>query len=127
MRHHFVLLSPVVFLAQSGPNLTFGLLKAHVFYGLEIFTPVNSLFLLRAQIMFRPVKGPLWAHAYQKNLKAYANLSPDIFSGLHANFGPQSFLAQLEWARRMLACWAPTRVSAKYITKINLHYTKIAS
>ena len=38
--------------------------------------------------MFRPIKGPLWAKAYQKNLKAYANLSLDIFSGLHANFGP---------------------------------------
>ena len=45
----------------TGPNLTFGLLKAHVFYGLEIFTPVKGLILLRAQIMFRPVKGPLWA------------------------------------------------------------------
>ena len=76
------------YLAQSGPNLTFGLLKAHVFYGLEIFTPVNGLFLLRAQIMFRSVKGPLWAHAYQKNMKAYADLGPDIFSGLHANFSP---------------------------------------
>ena len=65
-----------------------GLLKAHVFYGLKMFTPVNGLILLRAQIMFRPVKGPLWAHAYQKNLKAYANFRPDIFSGLHANFGP---------------------------------------
>ena len=32
--------------------------------------------------------GPLWAQAYQKNLKAYANLSPYNFSGLHANFGP---------------------------------------
>ena len=58
------------------------------FYGLEIFTPVNGLFLLRAQIMFRPVKGPLWAQAYQKNMKAYADLGPDIFSGLHANFSP---------------------------------------
>ena len=76
------------YLAQSGPNLTFGLLEAHVFYGLEIFTPVNGLFLLRAQIMFRHVKGPLWAQAYQKNLKAYANISPDTFSGPHANFGP---------------------------------------
>ena len=38
--------------------------------------------------MLRPVKGPLWAHAYQKNMKAYADLGPDIFSGLHANFGP---------------------------------------
>ena len=38
--------------------------------------------------MFRPVKGPLWAQAYQKNLKAYANLRQDIFSGPHANFGP---------------------------------------
>ena len=76
------------YLAQSGPNLTFGLLKAHVFYGLEIFTPVNVLFLLRAQIMFRHVKVPLWAQAYQKNMKAYADLGLDIFSGLHANFGP---------------------------------------
>ena len=88
MGHHFGLLSPVRYLAQSGPNLSFGLLKAHIFYGLEIFTPVNGLFLLRAQIMFKPVKGPLWAHAYQKNMKAYADLRPDIFSGLHANFGP---------------------------------------
>ena len=127
MGHHFGLLSLVGYLAQSGPNLTFALLKAHVFYGLEIFTPVNGLFLLRAQIMFRPVKGPLWAQAYRKNLKAYADLSPDIFSGLHANFGPKSFLAQLEWARRMLACWAPTKLLAEYITKINLHYTEIAS
>ena len=38
--------------------------------------------------MFSPVKGPLWAQAYQKNLKAYANLSANIFSGPHANFGP---------------------------------------
>ena len=38
--------------------------------------------------MFRPVKGPLWAQAYQKNMKAYADLGPDIFSELHANFGP---------------------------------------
>ena len=38
--------------------------------------------------MFRPVKGPLWAQAYQNNMKAYADLGPDIFSGLHANFGP---------------------------------------
>ena len=74
MGHHFGLLRLVGYLAQSGPNLTFDLLKAHVFYGLEIFTLVNSLLLLRAQIMFRPVKGPLWAQAYQKNLKAYANL-----------------------------------------------------
>ena len=77
--------------------------------------------------MFRPVKGPLWAHAYQKNVKAYADLGPDIFSGLDANYVPSSFLAQLEWARRMLARWAPTELSAEYITKINLHYTKIAS
>ena len=98
MGHHFGLQSPVGYLAQSGPNLTFGLLKAHVFYGLEIFTPVNGLFSPRAQIKFRHVKGPLWAQAYQKNLKAYANLILDIFSGLHANFGPQSFLAHLEWA-----------------------------
>ena len=88
MGHHFGLLSPVGYLAQLGPNLTFCLLKAHVFYGLEIFTHVKGLILLRAQIMFRPVKGPLWEQAYQKNLKAYANLSQDIFSGLHANFGP---------------------------------------
>ena len=88
MGHHFGLLSPVGYLAQSGPNLTFGLLKAHVFYGLEIFTPVNGLFLLWAQIMFRPVKGPLCAQAYQKNIKAFADLGPDIFSGLHANFDP---------------------------------------
>ena len=74
MSNHFDLLSPVGYLAQSGPNLTFALLKAHVFYGIEIFTPVNGLFLLRAQIMFRSVKGPLWAQAYQKNLEAYANL-----------------------------------------------------
>ena len=64
------------------------LLKAHVFNGLEIFTPVNGLFLLRAQIMFRHVKGPLWAQAYQKNMRAYVDLGPHIFSGLHANFGP---------------------------------------
>ena len=38
--------------------------------------------------MFRPVKGPLWAQAYQKNMKSYADLGLDIFSGLHANFGP---------------------------------------
>ena len=88
MGHHFGLLNPVGYLAQSGPNLTFVLLKAHVFYGLEIFTHVNGLFLLRAQIMFTPVKGPLWAQAYQKNMKAYADLGPDIFSGLHANFCP---------------------------------------
>ncbi len=87
MGHHFGLLSPVSYLAQSGPNLTFGLLKAHVFYGIEIFTTVKGLILLRAQIMFRPIKGPLWAHAYQKNWKAYANLCPDICSRLHANFG----------------------------------------
>ena len=76
------------YLAQSGPNLTFSLLKAHVLYGLEIFTPVKGLILLRAQIMFRLVKGPPWAQAYQKNMKACADLGPDIFSGLHANFGP---------------------------------------
>ena len=77
--------------------------------------------------MFRPVKGPLWAHAYQKNMKAYADLGPYIFSGLYANFGPESFLAQLELTRRMLACWAPMKLWAEYITKINLHYRKIAS
>ena len=60
MGHHFGLLRPS-YLAQLGTNLTFDLLKAHVFYGLEIFTPVNALLLLRAQIMFRPVKVPLWA------------------------------------------------------------------
>ena len=60
--------------------------------------------------MFRPVKGPLWAQAYQKNMKAYADLGLDIFSGLHANFCPESFLAQLEWARQMLACWAPMKL-----------------
>ena len=87
MGHHFGLLSLVGYLAQSGPNLTFGLLKAHVFYGLEIFTPVKGLLLLRAKIMFRPVKGSLWAQAYQKNMKTYVDLGPDIFSGLHANFG----------------------------------------
>ena len=76
------------YLAQSGPNLAFGLLMAHVFYGLGIFTPVNGLFLPRAQIMFRPVKGPLWAHAYQKNMKAYVDLGPDISSGLHENYDP---------------------------------------
>ena len=38
--------------------------------------------------MFRPVKGPLRAQAYQKNMKAYVDLGLDIFSGLHANFGP---------------------------------------
>ena len=37
MGHHFGLLRPVGYLVQLGPNLTFGLLKAHVFYGLEIF------------------------------------------------------------------------------------------
>ena len=31
--------------------------------------------------MFRPVKGPLWAQAYQKNMKAYADLGPDILVG----------------------------------------------
>ena len=127
MGHHFGLLRPVGYLAQSRPNLTFGLSKAHLFYGPEIFTPVNSLFLLRAQIIFRHVKGPVWAQGYQKNMKAYADLGPDIFSGLHANFGPESFLAQLEWARRMLARRASTKLSAEYITKINLHYTKIVS
>ena len=88
MGHRFGLLSLVGYLAQSGPNLTFGLLKAHAFYDLEIFTLVNGLLLLTAQIMFRHVKGPLLAQAYQKNMKAYADLGPDIFSGLHANFGP---------------------------------------
>ena len=53
----------------------------------DIYTCKRPI-LLRAQIMFRPVKGPLWAQAYQKNMKAYADLGPDIFSGLHANFGP---------------------------------------
>ena len=62
-----------------------------------------------------------------EKMEAYADLGPDIFSGLHANFGPESFLAQLEWARQMLACWAPMKLSAEYITKINLHHTKIAS
>ena len=61
--------------------------KGPCFYGLEIFTHVNGLLLLRAQIIFRHVKGPLWAQAYQKNMKGYADLGPDIFSGLHANFG----------------------------------------
>ena len=88
MGHHFGQLRLVGYLAQSRPNLTFGLLKADVFYGLEIFTPVNGLLVPRAQIMFRHVKGPLWAQANQKNMKAYADLGPDIFSGLHANFGP---------------------------------------
>ena len=37
--------------------------------------------------MFRPVISPLGAQAYQK-YEAYADLGPDIFSGLHANFGP---------------------------------------
>ena len=46
MGHHFGLLRPVGYLAQSGPNLTFGLLTVHVFYGVEMFTPVNVLFLL---------------------------------------------------------------------------------
>ena len=64
MGHHFGLLSPVGYLAQSGPNLTFGLLKGHVFYGLEIFTPINGLLLLMTQLMFKHVKGPLWTHAY---------------------------------------------------------------
>ena len=41
--------------------------------------------------MFRLVKGPLWAQAYQKNMKAYADLGLDIFSGLHANFGRNRF------------------------------------
>ena len=31
--------------------------------------------------MFRPIKGPLWAHAYQKNMKAYADLGPIILVG----------------------------------------------
>ena len=88
MGHYFALQRPVGYLAQSGPNLTFSLLKAHVFYGLEIFTHVHGLLLLRAQIIFRPVKGPLWAQVYQKNMKDYVDLGPDIFSGLHANFGP---------------------------------------
>ena len=56
-------------------------IKGPCFYGLEIFTHVNGLFLLRAQIMFRPVKGPLWARAYQKNMKSYADLGPDILVG----------------------------------------------
>ena len=38
--------------------------------------------------MFRPVKGPVWAQAYQENMKGYADLGPDIFSGIDANFGP---------------------------------------
>ena len=80
MGHHFDLLRPVGYLAQSGPNLTFSLLKAHVFYGLEIFTPVNGLLLLRAQIMFRLVKGPLLAQAYQKNMKSYVDLGLDILN-----------------------------------------------
>ena len=41
--------------------------------------------------MFRLVKGPLWAQAYQKNVKAYADLGPDIFSRPHANFGRNHF------------------------------------
>ena len=69
------------YLAQLGPNLTFGPIKAHVIYGLEIFTHVNGLLLLRAQTMFRPIKGPLWAQAYQKNMKAYADLGPDFLVG----------------------------------------------
>ena len=66
----------------------FGSIKGPFFYGLEIFTHVNGLLLPRGKIMFRHVKGPLWAQAYQKNMKANADLGPDIFSGLHANFGP---------------------------------------
>ena len=62
-------------------------IKGPCIYGLEIFTHVNGLLLLRAQIIFSPVKGPLWAQAYQKNMKAYADLGLDIFSGLHANYG----------------------------------------
>ena len=31
--------------------------------------------------MFRPVKGPLRPQAYQKNMKAYADLAPDILVG----------------------------------------------
>ena len=31
--------------------------------------------------MFRPVKGPLWVQAYQKNMKAYADLGRDILVG----------------------------------------------
>jgi len=31
--------------------------------------------------MFRLVKGPLWAQAYQKNMKADADLGPDILVG----------------------------------------------
>ena len=76
------------YLAQFRAQSHFRSIKGPCFYGLEIFTPVNDLLLLRAQIMFRPVKGPLWVQAYQKNMKAYADLGPDIFSGLHANFGP---------------------------------------
>ena len=53
----------------------------------DIYTCKRPIFT-EGQIMFRPVKGPLWALAYQKNMKAYADLGPDIFSGLHADFGP---------------------------------------
>ena len=66
-------------------------IKRPCFYGLEIFTAVNGVLLLRAQIMFRPFKGPLWARTYQKNMKAYVDLGPDIISGLHANSARNRF------------------------------------
>ena len=31
--------------------------------------------------MFRPVKGPLWAQSYQKNMKAYADLGQIFLVG----------------------------------------------
>ena len=60
-------------------------IKGPCFYGCEIFTSVNGLLLPRAQIMFRPVKGPLWTQAYQQNMKSYVDLGP--FIG-HWNFRP---------------------------------------
>ena len=60
--------------------------------------------------MFRPVKGPLWAQAYQKNMKAYADLGPDIFSELHANIRR----AHSNWAKNdygpKFAC-SPLKIS----------------
>ena len=88
MGHHFGLLMTSGLFGTMRAQSHFRPIQGPCFYGLEIFTPVNGVLLLRAQIMFRPFKGPLWAQAYQKNMKAYADLGPDIFSGLHANFSP---------------------------------------
>ena len=45
MGHHFGLLRPVGYLAQSGPNLTFGLLKAHVLWARDIYTCKRPIFI----------------------------------------------------------------------------------